>query len=111
MADTLKRMYFGQPSAGTGDLLYTAPGSGGTTATAVIRNIHVANTSNAAATFTLSLNAATTTTANCFIKSFSVPANGVFVENLNIVLNGGNTVYGANGTASALTILISGVEL
>lgn len=108
MADTLKRMYFGQPTT-SNTTLYTAPA--GTGATAVIRNIHVANTTSAMATFSLALNGSSATAANCIIKSFSVPVTGLFVENVNIVLNGGDTIQGLQGTNGALTMVISGIEL
>lgn len=118
MADTLKR--FGFYTAGTGasttsalgttsGTLYTAPS--GTGATAVLRSIHVCNTTAAASTITLALNAAAGTAANQILGTFSVPAYGIFVENVNIVLNSADYITGLQGTASALTLILSGVEL
>ena len=108
MAEALKRMYFGQPST-TNSTLYTAPS--GTGATAVVRNIHATNTSRSSATLSLGLNGTAATAANQFIGNFSVPAYGLFVENINIVLEGSNTIQGLQGTSGALTVIISGVEL
>lgn len=108
MAETLKRMYFGQPTTSNATL-YTAPS--GTGATAVIRSIHVANTSGSSATVSLGLNGTAATAANQFVGAFSVPANGLFVENINIVLDDGDTIEGLQGTNGALTVIISGVEL
>lgn len=110
MADTLKRMYFGAPGTSNGTL-YTAPGSTNTTPAAVVRNIHVCNTTTTAATLTLALNGTSATAANCFLKAFAVPPNGLLVENLNIVLNETDTIQALQGTADALTVLISGVTL
>lgn len=108
MADTLKRMYYGQPST-SNSTLYTAPSGVG--ATAVIRNIHITNTSGSSATISLGLNGTAATAANQFIATFAVPSYGLFVENINIVLNDGDTVQGLQGTSGALTLIISGVEL
>lgn len=79
-------------------------------ATAVIRSIHVCNTTTSSATLTLALNGTSATATNCFIKAFGVPANGLLVENLNIVMESGDTIQALQGTAAALTLIISGVE-
>lgn len=110
MADTLARLYFGQPSTSNGTL-YTTPGSTNTTPKAVVRTIHVCNTTTTAATITLALNGTSATAANCFIKAFAVPPGGLLVENVNIVLNETDTIQGLQGTSGALTVLISGVTL
>lgn len=106
MADTLKRMYIGQPSTG-GGTIYTAPS--GTGAVAVVRTIHVTNTTASAATITLSLVSSGTT--HRLITAFSVPANGILLENVNIVMEGSETLTASQGTSTALTMVISGVEL
>lgn len=104
MADTLKRMYFGQPAT-TNATLYTAPAAG-----SVVRTIHISNTTATAATISLGLNGTPATAANAFYSAFSVPPNGIHVWNGNIVLDNGNTLQGLQGTSGALTVLISGVE-
>lgn len=109
MADTLKQMYFGQPGT-TNGTLYTVPGSGSTVAAAVIRNIHICNTTATAATISLSLNGSGATAANNIYRTFSVPANGVHIANVSIVLDAGDTIQGLQGTSAALTVVISGVE-
>lgn len=112
MADTLKQFYIGQPTnSGTaGDLLYTAPSGSSGVATAVIRNIHVANTTGTAATFTLSIGGDVSSAARCIYKTFSVPGSGVHIANVSIVLTQGQSVYALQGTNVALTLVISGVE-
>lgn len=110
MADALKRMYFGQPSTSNGTL-YTAPGSTNTTPSAVVRTIHVANTSGAAATLSLGLNGTAATAANQILGAFSVPAYGVLSISTNVVLNETDTLQGLQGTSGALTVVISGVTL
>lgn len=107
MADSLKQMYFGQPAT-TNETLYTAPS--GTGAVAIIRDIHICNTSANAATISLSIDGSATTAANNIYRTFSIPANGVHFANVNIVLNGSQTVQGLQGTSAALTMVISGVE-
>lgn len=110
MADTLKRMYFGQPATSNAEV-YTAPSASAGVATAVIRTIHVANTTSTAATISLALNGTAATAANCFLRTFSVPAYGLFVESVSIVMNHGDILNALQGTSGALTVLISGVEL
>lgn len=105
MATPLK-LYQGQP--GTGDtLLYTSTG----TKTAV-RAIHVTNTTAAAATITLGLTAgAALAAANHFLSAISIPANGTYDWSGNQVLESGETIRALQGTASALTVRISGVTV
>lgn len=106
MADVAKKMYLGQPGT-TDTLLYTAPATG-----AVVRSIHVANTTTSAATVTIGLNTgAAIVAAEHFLSAFSVPANGAFDWSGFAVLDANETIRGLQGTASALTVTISGVEL
>lgn len=110
MADALKRMYFGQPGT-TNATLYTAPTTTSGSPVAVIRSIHVCNTTGTAATLSLSLNGTAATAANCFIKGFTIPVAGLLVENVNLVLESADTIQGLQGTSGALTVIISGVTL
>lgn len=106
MADVAKKMYEGAPGT-TDSLLYTAPATG-----AVVRNIHVANTTSTAATITIGLNTgAAIAAAEHFLSALTVPANGVVDWNGFAVLDASETIRGLQGTASALTVTISGVEL
>lgn len=106
MADVAKKMYEGQPGT-TDTLLYTAVAAG-----AVVRNIHIANTTGTAATLTLGLNAgAALAAAEHFMSAVSIPANGQLDWSGFAVLDGSETIRALQGTASALTVTISGVEL
>lgn len=111
--DILKQLYFGQPTAsGTaGTLLYTAPSGASGAVTTVLRNIHIANTSASSATITISVGGDVSSNARCIYKTFSVPANGVHIASTVVNLTQGQTLYALQGTASALTVLISGVEV
>lgn len=107
MADTLKPLYTGQP--GTGDtLLYTAPGA----TTTSVRAIHVCNTTGTAATITIGLrSAAALAAANHFLSAVSVPANGIYDWSGNQGLLTGETIRALQGTLSALTVHITGIEI
>lgn len=104
--DTPNDLYEGQP--GTGDtLLYTAPAAGVT----AVRAIHVANTTGSAATITLGLNAAAAlAAANHFLSAVSIPANGTYDWSGWQIVNASGTIRALQGTGSALTVTISGVE-
>jgi len=106
MADVAKKMYVGQP--GTADtLLYTAGAAG-----AIVRGIHAANTTGAAATLTIGLNAgAVLVAAEHFLSAYSIPANGTYDWSGFQVLDVSETIRGLQGTAAAITVTISGVEL
>jgi hypothetical protein len=106
MADKIDSLYTGQPGT-TDTLLYTAPAGKPT----VIRNIHVANTTGAPATITLGLNAGgALAAANHFYTAVSVAANSFLDWAGWQVVKGGGTIRALQGTASALTVSISGVE-
>jgi hypothetical protein len=107
MADTLKPLYTGQPGT-TDTLLYTAPAS----TTTAVRAIHVANTTGTAATITLGLRSgAALAAANHFLSALSVPANGSYDWTGNQALLTTETIRALQGTASALTVHISGIEI
>ena len=106
MADVAKKMYEGQP--GTADtLLYTTVAAGG-----IVRSIHACNTTGAAATLTLGLNAgAALAVANHFVSAISVPANATYDWSGFQVLDASATIRALQGTSGAITVTISGVEL
>lgn len=106
MAIAGKDLYTGQP--GTGDtLLYTAPAS----TTTYVKAIHVTNTTAADATITLGLRSgATLAAANHFLSAFTIPARGSYDWSGNHVLTTGQTIRALQGTASSLTVHISGIE-
>ena len=107
MADTVTQLYTGQPGT-TDTLLYTVPGATKT----VVRGIHVANTTGSAATITLGLDsAAALAAANHFLSAVSVPANGTYDWSGFQVLNAAETIRALQGTSTALTVHISGIEV
>lgn len=103
---TPKPLYEGQP--GTGDtLLYTVPGA----TSAIVLTVTVTNTTGTAATITLGFKSgATLAVANEFLTAKSVPANDVLVYHLRKVLLTGETIRALQGTSTALTVMIDGVE-
>lgn len=106
MAASAKSLYEGQPGT-TDTLLYTAPAGG----PVIVRSIHVANTTGSAATITLGLNsAAALAVANHFLSAMSVPANGTLDWDGWQVVSASGTIRSLQGTASALTVTIAGVE-
>lgn len=107
MPATLKRIYSAQPGT-TDTLLYTVPASTSTTITA----IHVGNTTGTAATITLGLNSgAALAAANQFWTAVSVAGNDSIDWTGAQVLGASETIRALQGTASALTVHISGVEV
>ena len=106
MADVAKAMYSGQPGT-TDTLLYTAPATG-----AVVRNIHVANTTTLVATITIGIRSAgTLAAANHFLSALTIDPNATYDWSGFVALGNAETIRGLQGTASALTVTISGVEL
>lgn len=107
MATTPKPLYSGQP--GTGDtLLYTAPAA----TTTIVKQVTVCNTTGSAATITLGLRSgATLAAANEVFAAKSVAANDTLVIPLTHVLLTTETIRALQGTSTALTVHISGVEL
>lgn len=109
MADTLKRYYSGTlATTNTNTNIVSAGSAGG-----VVRNIHICNTTSAAVVVNMSLgnSSATAYTAGSAIYAgFSVPANGVHVANVNIVMGASDRICAyAGGTGVVATI--SGVDL
>lgn len=108
MAYTPKRIYSAQPGT-TDTLLYTAPS---VTPAAIIKNISVTNTTGAAATITVGFPAGgALAAANHYLSAYSVPANSTVDFPMNHVLASGETIRALQGTASAITVHISGIEI
>lgn len=104
---TPKRMYTGQP--GTSDtLLYTAPAGG-----SIIKEIALTNTTGTAATITLGFpsGASGVDAAENFLQAYSVAGNDTKTFPLSQVLANGETIRALQGTSSALTVHISGVDI
>ena len=107
MADVAKKMYQGQPATTDDAARYTAPAAG-----AIVRSIHVANTTGTAATITLGLNTgAGMVAAEHFLSAMAVPANSTYDWSGFQVLDASETIRALQGTNAALTVTISGVEL
>ena len=105
MAETASRVY-GPAQPGTGNAtLYTVPGG----TTAVIRNIHICNTTGTAATVSLAVNGSAATAANLFIAAQNIPANGSYDWSGFLALATAETIQGLQGTLNACTVTISGV--
>ena len=105
MADVIKKMYLGQPGT-TDTLLYTAPAGG-----AIVRQIHAANTTTLPATLTIALNGgAGMVAAEHFLSAVMVPANDTYDWSGFAVLDGSETIRALQGTTTAITVHISGVE-
>lgn len=108
MATTQKKMYQGQPATGAQATLYT----NATALGAIIKEVIVNNTTATAATITLAVttSGAAGAAANSILTAKSVPANDLIILALNTAMLNTDLITGAQGTASALTVTISGIE-
>jgi hypothetical protein len=104
MADNLKRLSGPLLLTGSAATVYTTPAL----TTATVRTVHVCNETGTAATFTLSLGA--DGAGKRLFMAITVPANGVLVLGTNVILAAAEILQAYSGTASALTVTISGVE-
>lgn len=110
MALTPNRYYLGQPGT-TDTVLATIPSTAGSYG--IIKEILLINTTATAVAVTLGVNG---TAAANQIVNVSVPGNGagstanLVALALSTVLNAGDTIHGLQGTASAVTVEISGIS-
>jgi hypothetical protein len=104
MADTAKRVAGPTLLTATAATVYTVPASTTTT----LRNIHVSNETATAATLTMSIG--TDGAGKRLFTGFTVAANDVVDWSGFIVLAAGELLQAFSGTASALTLTVSGVE-
>lgn len=84
---------------------YTVPAG----ATAIVRHIHIVNTSGTAATATLSIGADAAGTR--LLSGRSIPANSEYDLGIFLVLAAGETLRGLAGTTNVLTLTVNGVEV
>lgn len=110
---SMRQMYMGQPGT-SATTLYTAPSASANvtapSATAYIKEIIIANTTANAATITIGING--TAAANQIVPAVSVNGNDVKVlSGLNTAIPAGGTIQALQGTVSAITVTISGVEV
>ncbi|MGC4378243.1 hypothetical protein WD019_15145 [Fictibacillus sp. Mic-4] len=108
MPNTPKRLYIGQPGTAA-STLYTVPAN----TKSIVKNVVLTNTTGADATITLHFvpSGGTAGAANKVISSYTVSANDTVVIDLSAVLEAGDTIQGLQGTASAVTVYLSGVEV
>ena len=85
--------------------LYTVPAL----TTAIIRNIHIANTTGSAATIKMSIGADAAGTR--LLGDVSIPAAGTYDYDGFMVLAAAETLRATGGTNNALTVTVSGVEV
>ena len=102
--DTAKRLSGPALLTGSAATVYTVPAS----TTTVLRNIHVCNETGTAATLTMSIG--TDGAGKRLFMGFSVAANDVLDWSGAIVMAAAEVIQAFSGTASALTLVVSGVE-
>jgi hypothetical protein len=105
MTDTAKRLAGPESIGNSEETLYTVPAA----TTAILRNIHIANTTSSAATIKLSIGADAAGTR--ILSDLSVPANGTYDWSGFLVLAATETLRATGGTNNALTLTASGVEV
>jgi len=105
MADTAKRLSGPTLLTAAAVTQYTVPAS----TTAILRDIHVANETGTAATFTMSIG--TDAAGKRLFMGFSIPGNQSFDWSGFIVMVAAEIIQAYSGTASALTLTTSGVEV
>lgn len=105
---TPKKIYTGQPSTSPATI-YTAPAS----TTTIIKNILICNTTASAATVTLNLVASGGSAGvnNRILSTYTVTPNDTVAIDLSAVLSTGDFISAVQGTSSALTLHITGVEV
>ena len=88
--------------------VYTTPAS----TTCIIKQIIVANTTGSAANYSISIVASggTAGDTNRIVKTVSFAANSTTIYDLTQVMATGGFISILQGTASAITVTISGVE-
>jgi len=102
--DTAKRLAGPTLLTGTAATVYTVPAA----TTATLRNIHVSNETGSAATFTLSIG--TDAAGKRLFTAISIGANSSLDWSGFIILTAAEILQAFSGTASALTLTISGIE-
>lgn len=100
MANTPKQLYVGKPGT-TSATVYTVPAA----TTTIVKNITMVNTTASAATVTV--------TANGFdiVSGATINPKDTVSLDLSLVLPAAQVIATFQGTASAINVLISGVEV
>jgi len=105
MTDTAKRLAGPDDIPNSTTTMYTVPGS----TKAIIRNIHIANTTTSQASIKMSIGADSAATR--ILGDLPIPANGTYDWSGFMVLEAGETLRATGGTNNALTVTVSGVEV
>lgn len=100
MAATPKRLYKGTAGT-TPSTAYTVP----TNTTTIVKNIVLTNKTESAATVTITIAGVEV------VNNYSVTANDTVVIDLSLVMSATETITVQAGTASAINVYISGVEV
>lgn len=109
MPYTPKMMYSGQPGT-TATTLYTVPAS----TTAIVKKINICNTTASDATITISFVASggTASASNRITNNLVISANStVPIDQMSDVIANGGFISAVQGTSSAITLYISGIEV
>lgn len=104
MPDTAKRLAGPTVLTGTSAVLYTVPAA----TTAIVRNIHVTNTTTATAVLAMGIGVDATGTR--IYSSTPIPPNDALDWSGFLVLAAGETLRAHSSPASALNVIVSGVE-
>jgi len=107
MADNPVRAYGPAQPGTTNATLYTVPGA----TEFIMRHIRIVNTTGSAATITLAVAGSSDTAANHILSALSIPKNAAYDWTGFLVLEASETIQGKQGTSSALTVTISGVQV
>jgi hypothetical protein len=100
LANTALKLYAGTPSTSSATL-FTSP----TSTKTIVKCIVIGNTTSTVATITLGF------AGTNLITAYSVDPNDTVTIDLSLVLEASETITGLQGTASALNVHISGVEV
>lgn len=100
MATIAKRLYKGTPGT-TSTTAYTAPAA----TTTIVKNIIMTNKTALNATLTVTI------AGTEVVYQYSVPAKDMITIDLTAVINATETITLIAGTASAVNVYISGVEV
>lgn len=106
MAVTETRLYGpAQPDDAAPETLYTVPGATDT----IVKQIVMANTTGSAATVAIGINGVAA--ADQIVPDVLIAANSVETLDCAIPLAAGETLEAQQGTASAVTVTVSGYEI
>ncbi len=105
MADTAKRLSGPALLTGSAATVYTVPAS----TTTILRSVHVSNETGSTATFTMSIG--TDASGKRLWTALDIPTKSSFDWSGFIVLAAAEILQAFSGTASALTLTTSGVEV